>query len=372
MGVSAPPTVAYLDLQAAHLELAAELEEASRRVLGGGSLVLGPEVEAFEREFARFVGARHCVGLASGLDALTLTLEAWEIGPGDEVLVPSCTFVATWLAVARVGAHPVPVEPDPATGNIDPTAVGAALTDRTRAVVPVHLHGLPADVDAIREGLGDHDALILEDAAQAHGASLRGRPVGSLGDAAAWSFYPAKNLGALGDGGAVTTDDDALAARLRSLRNYGLEGPFRHERRGSNSRLDEVQAAFLRVKLTRLEEWNERRRDVARAYLSGLRDLDVDLPHDPPDADHAWHVFAIGADHRDGVRRGLEERGIGTHCHYPVPPHLQGAFRGLGLGPGALPRAERIAGRTLSLPMGPHMSDGDVERVGAAVREVLR
>ncbi len=366
--IAAPEApIPFLDLDGAHRELAPELEEAARRVLASGRYVLGPEVESFERAFADHVGTRHCVGVGSGLDALHLALLAMDVGPGDEVLVPSNTYIATWLAVSRAGARPVPVEPDPSSGNIDPARLEAARTPRTRAVLPVHLHGRPADMAAVTAFAERHGLLVLEDAAQAHGARLGGRAAGALGTAGAWSFYPTKNLGAVGDAGAVTTDDGRLAERLRSLRNYGSRNKYVHDERGLNSRLDEMQAALLRVKLTRLDEWNARRAVIAERYLDGLADAPLRLPVVPPGTRHAWHVFAVHSPHRDALAAHLAERGVGTLMHYPTPPHLSGAYRDMGLGPGDLPVAERLARETLSLPMGPHLAAADVERVIDAV-----
>jgi dTDP-4-amino-4,6-dideoxygalactose transaminase len=361
----APARVPFLDLLPSYEELAAELDAAARRVLGSGWYVLGPEVEAFERAFADHAGTRHCVGVGSGLDALHLALLALGVGPGDEVLVPSNTYIATWLAVSRAGAVPVPVEPDPATGNIDPARLEAARTPRTRAVLPVHLYGLPADMDAIGAFAARHGLPVLEDAAQAHGAALHGRRAGALGTAAAWSFYPTKNLGAIGDGGAVTTDDDDLAERLRSLRNYGSRRKYVNDERGFNSRLDELQAALLAVKLAHLDAWNARRAAIAGRYLAGL--TGVRLPVVPAGAVHAWHVFAVHTPARDDLAGHLARRGVGTLMHYPTPPHLSGAYRDMGLRPGDLPVAERLARETLSLPMGPQLGDADVERVLEAV-----
>lgn len=368
MTTEAPGRVAFLDLAAGHAELADELDAALARVVGGGRYVLGPEVEAFEERFAAFAGARHCVGVACGLDALHLALVAMGIGPGDEVLVPATTYIATWLAVTRAGADVVPVEPDPRTGNIDPERLEAAITARTRAIIPVHLHGLPARMDAVQSVADRHGLRVIEDAAQAHGARHRDRPVGGLADAGAWSFYPGKNLGALGDGGAVTTDDADLAERLRRLRNYGASERYVHPERGLNSRLDEVQAAILSVKLDHLERWNARRARIADIYLAGLAAAPVGLPAAPVRDVHAWHVFAIRCDRRDALAAHLDDAGIETLAHYPVPPHLQGAYRDLGLVPGDLPVAEAIARETLSLPMGPHLAPADAERVVAAVR----
>ncbi|MGD9570703.1 MAG: DegT/DnrJ/EryC1/StrS family aminotransferase [Thermoleophilia bacterium] len=371
MTTGAPPRVPFLDLLPAHRELAAELDAAALRVLSSGWYVLGPEVEAFEAEFAAWAGTRHCVGVGSGLDALHLALLAMGIGPGDEVLVPSNTYIATWLAVSRAGATPVPVEPDPATGNIDPDRLEDARTARTRAVLPVHLYGLPADMDAVTAFAARHGLPVLEDAAQAHGAAVGGRRAGALGTAGAWSFYPTKNLGAVGDGGAVTTDDDALADRLRSLRNYGSRRKYVHDERGLNSRLDELQAAMLRVRLEHLDAWNARRAAIAARYADGLAGTGLRLPWTPEGMTHAWHVYAVHAPGRDALAAALAERGVGTLMHYPTPPHLSGAYADMGLGEGALPIAERLARETLSLPMGPQLAPGDVEHVIASVRDVV-
>jgi dTDP-4-amino-4,6-dideoxygalactose transaminase len=368
VSVASPARVPFLDLGASTAELADEIGAAAARVLGSGWYILGPEVDAFERAFADYVGVRHCVGVGSGLDALHLALLAMGIGPGDEVIVPSNTYIATWLAVSRTGARPVPVEPDPQTANLDPDRLAFARTRRTRAVLPVHLYGLPAAMDAIRAFAAHHDLRVLEDAAQAHGARRRGRSVGGLGDAGAWSFYPSKNLGALGDGGAVTTDDRRLAERLRSLRNYGSRAKYVHAERGLNSRLDELQAAILAVKLPHLEEWNARRARLAAIYLDGLADIGLGLPATPADCEHAWHVFAVRSPQRDALAAHLAAHGIGTLMHYPVPPHLQEAYADLGLRAGDLPIAEAMAAETLSLPMGPQMTAADAERVVEVVR----
>ena len=365
MSIDAPARVPFLDLLATYTELSVELDAAAARVLGGGCYVLGAEVEAFEARWAAYTGTDHCVGVASGLDALRLSLLAMGVGEGDEVIVPSNTYIATWLAVSTCGARPVAVEPDPATANIDPHRIEAAITPRTRAILPVHLYGLPADMDGVRAVASRHGLRVLEDAAQAHGARHGGVPVGGLGDAAAWSFYPSKNLGAFGDGGAVTTDDPVLADRLRSLRNYGSRVKYVNDERGFNSRLDELQAAMLSEKLAVLDEWNARRAALARLYRARLAGAPLTLPADGPG--HAWHVFAVRTPGRDALAAHLAEHGIGTLVHYPVPPHLQDAYRDLGMDPGDLPIAEAIARETLSLPMGPHLSPEDGHRVVDAV-----
>lgn len=364
-------TIPFLDLRAAYIELRRDLDAACRRVLDSGSYILGAEVDGFEREFAAYCEARHCVGTGNGLDALTLALRGYGIGPGDEVIVPSNTFIATWLAVTATGARLAPVEPDPVTFNIDPARVESAITPRTRAIIAVHLYGLPADMDAINGLARERGIKVIEDAAQAHGARFRGRRAGSLGDAAAFSFYPAKNLGAFGDGGALVTDDARLAERVAALRNYGSRERYRHESKGGNSRLDEMQAALLRVRLGRLDEWNRRRRSQARVYLSLLAGLPLTLPQEPPGAEHVWHLFVIRTPRREELRRFLEARGVGTHIHYPVPPHLQPAYADLRLGAGALPISEAMHREVLSLPMGPHLSEAEVHQVAGAVAECL-
>jgi dTDP-3-amino-3,4,6-trideoxy-alpha-D-glucose transaminase len=358
--------IPFLDLAAPHSALRAELDAAAARVLDRSSYVLGPEVEAFEREFAAFTGARACVGVGSGLDALRLALLAAGVGPGDEVIVPAHTFIATWLAVTEVGATPVPVDVDPATGGVTAAACAAAVTPRTRALVPVHLYGHPVDCDALEAIAARHGLFLLFDAAQAHGARWRGRPLGARGSASAWSFYPGKNLGALGDGGAVTTGDLALAERLRRLRNYGQAERYRHVEHGVNSRLDELQAAFLRVKLPHLDAWNRRRRAVAGAYAAALPPaLPLVAPADG--AEPCWHLLVVRAARRDALRARLAAAGVETLVHYPVPPHLQPVYAGR-FAEGAFPVAEALAREVVSLPMGPHLTERDAERVADACR----
>ena len=360
--------VPYLDLAAANPEVGAEMDEALRRVVARGRFVLGPEVEAFESEWAAFVGTRGAVGVGNGLDALSLALRAMGVGPGDEVIVPGHTFVATWLAVSAVGARPVPVDVDPATYTLDPGRLEAAVTERTRVVVPVHLYGQTASMDEIVAVARRHGLRVLEDAAQAHGARYRGRRAGSLGDAAAWSFYPSKNLGALGDAGAVTSDDDQLLDRVRLLRNYGSRERYHHEIAGVNSRLDEIQAAVLRVKLGRPDEWNARRATVAAAYLEGLRDTSLVLPQTAPDRDHVWHIFAARHRNRDGLRHALATAGIETLIHYPTPPQLDTLYAGLHIAAGSLPASEMIGREEVSLPMGPHLRPEQVARTISIIR----
>jgi len=364
--------VPFLDLRAQHAEIEQELEAAFHRVLRSGWYILGEEVAAFEREFAAYCGVKHCIGVGNGLEALHLILRGLGVGPGDEVIVPSNTYIATWLAVSHCGARPVPVEPDERTFNIDPARIEAAITPRTRALLPVHLYGLPADMDPINSVAGKHGLKVIEDAAHAHGARYRGRRAGALADAAGFSFYPGKNLGALGDAGAVTTDDDALADRVRVLRNYGSRHKYRNEVKGWNSRLDELQAALLREKLRRLDAWNTQRNAIAYRYLAELQDLPLVLPQVPAECQSAWHLFVVRARKRDELARSLDGAGIGTLVHYPIPPHLQPAYSELGLGPGSLPVAEAIHREVLSLPVWPHMSDAHAEAVVAGVRGALR
>jgi dTDP-4-amino-4,6-dideoxygalactose transaminase len=364
--------IPFLDMKPAYAELKAELDAAYTRVMESGWFVLGKEVDAFEREYAAFCGTQHCVGLGNGLEALELVLRAWDLGPGDEVIVPSNTYIATWLAVTAVGAIVVPVEPTPAGPNIDPERIAAAITSRTRAIMPVHLYGEPADMDAVMALADKHGLRVVEDVAQAQGAKVRGRRAGALGHAGAHSFFPTKNIGAYGDGGAVTTDDAALAERLRQLRNYGSRIKYVNIERGYNSRLDELQAAFLRVKLARLDEWNDRRRVLAGRYddrLAGLAGLT--LPRAPQWAEPVWHLYVVQTKHRAELQRALDAAGIGTLIHYPIPPHLQQAYVDLDLSRGSFPLAEDLAETVLSLPMGPHMSLDTVDEIASAVRRYM-
>jgi dTDP-4-amino-4,6-dideoxygalactose transaminase len=362
-------TIPFLDLHAAYAELRPEIDAAYRRVMDSGWYILGAEVEAFEQEFAAYCGVRHGIGVGNGLDALHLILRAAGIGPGDEVIVPANTFIATWLAVSYAGANVVPVEPDPASFNLTADGAAAAITPRTRALMPVHLYGAPAAMEPLCQLAARHGLLLIEDAAQAHGAYYKGRRTGSLGHAAAFSFYPAKNLGAFGDGGAVTMDDDDLADKLRALRNYGSQVKYQNEVQGYNSRLDPIQAAFLRAKLTVLDEWNRRRKEVARRYRDGLAGLPgLTLPPIPEEADPVWHLFVIRHPRRDALQHALTENGIGTVIHYPVPPHLSGAYRMSCWKEGTFPITEEMARTVLSLPIGPHLARQDQERVIAVVR----
>ncbi len=364
--------VPFLDLQAAYQEVQPELKAAVLASFRSGWYIGGEDVEAFERDFTAYTQTQHCVGLANGLNALHLALLALGIGPGDEVIVPSNTYIATWLAVSQCGAIPVPVEPVESTHNLDPDKIEAAITPRTRAILPVHLYGQPADLEPILAIAGAHGLRVVEDAAQAHGAAYKGKPIGSHGDVAAWSFYPGKNLGALGDAGAVTTNDPALADRIRILRNYGSRVKYVNEAQGYNSRLDPVQAAALSVKLNTLDEWNARRVRIAARYTSAFAGTELVLPVVPDWAKPAWHLYVVQHRQRDLLRQFLTDAGIATLIHYPIPPHLQSAYAASGFAAGSFPIAERLADQVLSLPIGPQLDDSSVEAVIATVMNALR
>ena len=361
--------IPFLDLRASYIELKPEIDAAIARTLDSGRYVLGDEVAAFENEYAAYCEVKYCVGLANGLDALHLALLALDVGPGDEVIVPANTYIATWLAVSQCGATPVPVEPNPLTYNIATECIEAAITPKTKVIIPVHLYGQPADLDPIIKLARTHNLKVLEDGAQAHGARYKGKRLGAHGDIVAWSFYPGKNLGAYGDGGAITTDDVQLSEKIRVLRNYGSKLKYINEVAGYNSRLDELQAAILRVKLRHLDRFNDARRLVARAYLDGLRDIALTLPEVPPWADPVWHLFVIRSADRDELQKKLSNVGIGTLIHYPIPPHLQKAYEEMGLRKGALVLSERIHDEVLSLPMSPTMSTRETAEVVSRVRE---
>lgn len=361
--------VPFLDLRALNLRHQAAYLAALARVLDSGRVLLGEETEAFEREFAAYCDAGHCITVGNGLDALHLVLRAWEIGAGDEVIVPSHTFIATWLAVTHAGATPVPVEVDERSFNLDPARVEAAITPRTRAIVAVHLYGRPAPMQALADVARRHGLRLLEDAAQAHGARHGGQRCGSLGDAAAFSFYPGKNLGALGDAGAVVTRDVDLAERVRKLRNYGSAVKYQHELCGFNSRMDELQAAFLRERLRELDADNARRARIAQIYLDGLHGLPgLALPAVDDGFEPVWHLFVVRHARRDELASRLAEQGISTLVHYPVPPHRQAAYADSPLAGLSLPLAERLGREVLSLPMDPLMDAAGARRVVQAVR----
>jgi dTDP-3-amino-3,4,6-trideoxy-alpha-D-glucose transaminase len=356
--------VPILELKPAYDELRAELDAAYRRVMDSGWLLLGKELEAFEAEYAASVGVKHCVGVANGLEAMQLVLMARGIGAGDEVIVPSHGYIATWLAVTHVGARPVPCEPDPLTYNLDPAGIEPLITPRTKAVLPIHLYGQTADMPTINAIAARHGLLVLEDAAQSHGALCHGKAAGALGHAAGVSFYPSKNLGAMADAGAVTTNDDALAEKLRHLRNYGSKVRYQNDYPGMNSRLSELQAAFLRAKLPKLAEWNSRRVALAVRYLARLRGVgDLTLPHVPAWAEPVWHLFVVRTTRREALQRHLAADGVGTQVHYPTPPHLSRAYTGAGWKSGDFPLSEKFAGEVVSLPIGPHVTAEQVEHV---------
>jgi dTDP-3-amino-3,4,6-trideoxy-alpha-D-glucose transaminase len=362
--------VPFLDLGAAYRELAPELDAAYREVMAGGRFLFGTQLEAFEGEYAARAGARACAGVGSGFDALALALRALGVGRGDEVIVPAHTSVVTWLAVAAVGAIPVGVEPREDTHTIDPGLLDAAWSARARAVVPVHLYGRPAEMGRILTWARERNLRVLGDAAQAHGATIDRAPVGNLGDAVAWSFYPSKNLGAFADAGCVTSDDPVLVERVRELRNYGMrEGKAVSV--GVNSRLDELQAAFLRVRLRHLEEWNARRRATAGRYLAALADLPLRLA--PADDSHAsaWHQFVVRVPERERVRAALAAEGVETLVHYPLPPFAHPALAELAPEPGSFPVSERLAEEVLSLPVGPHLGREGEERTVESLARAL-
>lgn len=362
--------VPFLDFVGPYEELKAGLDEAYFRFMRSAWYILGKECEAFEQEYAAYCGVKHCIGVGNGLEALHLVIRAYDIGEGHEVIVPSNTYIATWLAVSYAGAKPVPVEPDPRTCNIDPARIEAAITPRTRAIMPVHLYGQPADMDPIMEIGRKHNLKVIEDNAQAQGARYKGRRTGSLGHGAGNSFYPGKNLGALGDAGAVTTDDAELADKVRLLRNYGSKKKYYNDLKGYNSRLDELQAAFLRVKLKKLDEWNERRRKVATQYLGALKNGgSLTLPFVPAWAEPVWHLFVVRHPQRDAFQQRLTQAEIGTLIHYPVPPHLSGAYAEGAWKAGSFPIAEELADTVLSLPIGPHVT---AEQASAVIGETNR
>jgi dTDP-4-amino-4,6-dideoxygalactose transaminase len=358
----------FLDLKLATEELRNELDEACRRVLESGRYILGPEVESFEREFAAYCGTRYCVAVGNGLDALHLILRGYGIGPGDEVIVPAHTFIATWLAVSAAGATPVGVDVEESTFNLDAAQVAAAMTPRTAAILPVHLYGHPTDMASLEAIAHRHGLKLIEDAAQAHGASYHGRRTGGLGHAAAFSFYPVKNLGALGDGGALTTNDPQLANTVRMLRNYGSRVKYHHECRGVNSRLDEFQAAVLRVKLRHLEEWNARRVRISARYSQELGDVsELTLPYVAPWASPAWHLYVVRHPRRDALQRYLQSLGVATMIHYPVLPPRSTAYRGTEKQTRPFPMADRLVGEILSLPISPHHTCAEI---GCAIEAI--
>jgi dTDP-4-amino-4,6-dideoxygalactose transaminase len=360
----------FLNLKQANAPYEDEICAAIERVVGSGWYVLGEETNAFEQEFARYCGVEHCIGVANGLDALSLILRGYGIGEGDEVIVPSNTFIATWLAVTQTGARVIPVEPDCRTYNLDPSLLEAAITPRTRAIIPVHLYGNPADMDPINAIARHRGLRVIEDAAQAHGARYRGQRTGSLGDAAGFSFYPGKNLGALGDGGAITTNDGELASTLRKLRNYGSQVKYRHDLKGVNSRLDEIQSAVLRVKLRNLDADNAKRAGLAAAYCEALSKAPLQLPVVLEDSEPVWHLFVVQTPRRDDLQAYLRERGIGTLVHYPIANHRQAAYAEQAWP--ELPVASRLASQVLSLPVAAYLTARDAHDVAEATLAYFR
>ena len=364
-----PENIPFLDLSATYRELKSELDSSYKRVMESGWYILGAEVEEFEREYAHYCEADYCVGVSNGLEALSLSLLACGIERGDEVIVPTNTYIASWLAVTNIGAIPVPVEPNSQTYNLDIDLIEAAISPRTKALMPVHLYGQPAEMPKIVKLAADYNLKIIEDGAQAHGAKISGRRVGSHGDAVAWSFYPGKNLGAYGDGGAVTTNSEEVFERLKMLRNYGSKVKYINEVCGFNSRLDPLQAAFLRVKLKYLDAWNQRRSEIAKSYTNSLCSTDLILPFIPDWAESAWHLFVIQCGNRDQMQKALNQEGIGTLIHYPIPPHKQQAYASLGFEASAFPIASSLAEKLLSIPIGPHLTLENSNRVIEAIKK---
>jgi len=356
--------IPFADLRPMHDELRSELDAAYKKVMDNSWFIQGKELEAFETEFAAYVGVKHCIGVATGLDALYLVLKAYGIGSGDEVIVPSNTFIATALAVSYAGATPVFVEPKMETFNIDASRIETAITSKTKAIMAVQLQGRCCDMDEINRIAKKYGLKVIEDAAQAHGAKYKGKKAGALGDAAGFSFYPGKNLGALGDGGCVTTNDDELAAKVRALGNYGSDYKYHHIYKGTNSRLDEIQASFLRVKLPYLDKWNEFRRKIAKRYLAEIKNPLIKLPlESSADYEHIYHVFVIRCDKRDELEKYLLDNGVHTVKHYPIPMHMQRAYADLEIAEGELPIAEEISRTVLSIPMYYGMKDDQVDFV---------
>ena len=364
--------VPFLDIRESYRELREELDAAYHRVMDSGWYLLGDELNHFEQEFADYCETKHAIGVGNGLDALALILEAFDIKNGDEVLVPGHTFVATWLAVTNVGAKPVPIDIDESTYNIDPAQIESAITSKTKAIMAVHLYGRPSEMDSLNDIAKRHRLRIIEDAAQAHGATYKGKKTGGLGDAAAFSFYPGKNLGAFGDGGAVTTNNHALAEKIRRLRNYGSKKKYCHEDQGRNSRLDELQAAFLRVKLRWLDEWNIKRQQISEFYSRELRATPLLLPNTTSDLKSAWHLYVIRSEQRDDLQANLSEDNIDTVIHYPTPPHCQKAFREFIQATEQLPITEKIKKQVLSLPIGPQLTHDQFSHVAESIRCIYR
>ncbi|MFN3926852.1 MAG: DegT/DnrJ/EryC1/StrS family aminotransferase [Pseudanabaenaceae cyanobacterium] len=365
--------IPFLDIKSQNLEVKEELDQAYERVINSGSYILGHEVEAFEHEFANYCGTKYCIGVGSGLDALFLILKAIGVGVGDEVIVPAHTYIATWLAVSRTGATIVPIDADPYTYNIDPNLIEESITERTKAIIVVHLYGQVVDMGIINEVANKHHLMVIEDAAQAHGAVYAQKKVGSLGIAAGFSFYPTKNLGAIGDAGAVTTNDSKLAEKVKLLRNYGSRVKYQNELQGYNSRLDELQASFLRVKLSKLDKWNHRRKDIAKKYNEVLSCTQLHLHQVHNNS--VWHLFVVRSLHRESIMTDLQAKGINTMIHYPIPPHLSDAYFNselVRLPTSGLPVTEAISKQIFSLPLYPQMTDAMVDFVVNSCLDVLQ
>ena len=366
-----PRKIPFVDLRAQTEPINDQINKAIQSVIDKTAFILGPDVANFEQNFAAFCETQYAVGVASGTSAIEMILRAFEIGPGDEVITAANTFIATVLPVSYVGAKPVLVDADPQTYNIDPATIEAAITPRTRAIIPVHLYGQPADMDAILAIARRHDLLVIEDACQAHGARYKGKRAGSLGDAAAFSFYPAKNLGAWGDGGMVVTNNEKIASAIKKLRDYGQSRKYYHDHVGYNSRLDTVQAAVLNVKLSYLDAWNAARRQHAEQYKELLSGVGLILPETATFAEPVWHLYVIQVDDRDILREKLDERGISTGIHYPIPVHMQVAYQLLGYQPGDFPVTENAAGRILSLPMYAELKPDMIEYIANTLRSLV-
>jgi dTDP-4-amino-4,6-dideoxygalactose transaminase len=361
--------IPFLDMKAPYAELQEEIDAAIHRVAASGWFIGGPEVEQFEAAYSAFCGVQNTVGVANGLDALHLSLLAMGVSAGDEVIVPTNTYIATWLAVSQCGATPIPAEPDETTFNIDPEEIARKITNKTKVIIPVHLYGQSADLDPILQLAKQHGIKVLEDGAQAHGATYKAKKLGGHGDAVAWSFYPGKNLGAMGDGGAVTTNDSELADKIRLLRNYGSRIKYVNEVRGYNSRLDPLQAAILTVKLRHLDDWNSRRQRIAMTYESAIVSSAIKLPKVPQWTSSAWHLYVVRTGERKRLQKYLEGRGVGTLIHYPIPPHLQKAYVDLNWREGDFPIAERMAQEVISLPIGPAITSDQLSTIIDAIND---
>lgn len=365
--------IQFLNFEPMHSAIRTEMQEAFQQVYDSNWFIMGKCVETFEEAYARFNEVTNCIGVSNGLDALHLALKGLGIGAGDEVIVPSNTYIATLLAVSYVGATPVLVEPDIVTYNINPKNIELAITSKTKAIMPVHLYGQACDMDEIMAIAKKHKLYIIEDNAQAHGATFKGKLTGSFGDANGTSFYPGKNLGALGDGGAITTNDEGIAKKIRMLRNYGSEKKYHHELIGYNMRLDEMQAAFLTVKLKYLHQWTQQRKQIANWYIKALDNIpDLILPITHPDATHVYHLFVVRTQHRNALQNHLTENGIATMIHYPIPPHLQNAYASLGFTKGDFPIAEELANTCLSLPIWPGMTEENISIVVNCISDFFK